>query len=160
MNKCGDCKWLCGEERIIGIACLHPDRPFQKTCSNLAHYKYKSTRACKRFEQKKEEENHMIELVIPEPCKNCQGMWLAVKQPLTYIDSDGHMKQQPVEVYCVHEKVCHKLHGQRTDEQKLADDIRVFLDEHPNKAITVSMHMDGGEYKHIVEIQDRKAFKK
>jgi len=55
-NKCGDCKWLCGEEKIIGIACLHPDRPFQWNCSALAHFKYRSSRACKRFEKKEDDE--------------------------------------------------------------------------------------------------------
>lgn len=52
MNKCGDCKWLCGKQSTIGIECLHPDRPFLPNCSNVAHYKYKSSNACKRFEQK------------------------------------------------------------------------------------------------------------
>ena len=55
-HKCGECKWLCGEEKIIGIACLHPDRPFQWNCSALAHFKYRSSRACKRFEKKEDDE--------------------------------------------------------------------------------------------------------
>ena len=97
----------------------------------------------------------MIELVIPEPCKSCHGMWIAVKQPLTYIDSDGHMKQQPVEVYCVHEKVCRKLNEIRDDAELLADKIADFLDAHPDKAITVSMHCEGGDWKHIVSIDDK-----
>lgn len=98
----------------------------------------------------------MIDLIIQEPCKSCQGMWLAVKQPLTYIDSDGHMKQQPVEVYCVHEKVCKKLNEIRDDADLLADKIKTFLDENPDKAITVSMHMVGDHWEHKVEIEKKK----
>lgn len=98
----------------------------------------------------------MIDLVIKEPCRSCQGMWLAVKQPLTYIDSDGHMKQQPVEIYCVHEKVCKKLNEIRDDADLLADKIATFLDENPDKAISVAMHMMGNEWKHEVRIEPRK----
>lgn len=98
----------------------------------------------------------MIDLIIQEPCKSCQGMWLAVKQPLTYIDSDGHMKQQPVEVYCVHEKVCHKLREPVDDERKLAESIANYLDTHMDKAISVSMHMVNGEWMHTVSIEDKK----
>lgn len=53
-KKCGDCKWLCGNKSTVGIACLHPDRPFQPNSSSVAHYKYKSSRACKRFERREE----------------------------------------------------------------------------------------------------------
>lgn len=58
MNKCGECKYLCGEKTVVGIACIHPDRPFIYTPSMVAHYKYKSTKACKRFKQKK---------ILPKP---------------------------------------------------------------------------------------------
>ena len=98
----------------------------------------------------------MIDLVIQEPCKSCQGMWLAVKQPLTYIDSDGYMKQQPVEVYCVHEKVCKKLNEIRDDADLLTDKIATFLDENPDKDISVQLHCEGGDWKHIVRIEKRK----
>lgn len=57
MNKCGDCKWLCGNKSTVGIACLHPDRPFYLLASDVAKFKYKSTRACKRFERKEEEDD-------------------------------------------------------------------------------------------------------
>ena len=97
----------------------------------------------------------MIDLVIQEPCKSCQGMWLAVKQPLTYIDSDGYMKQQPVEVYCVHEKVCKKLNEIRDDADLLTDKIATFLDENPDKDISVQLHCEGGDWKHIVRIEKR-----
>ena len=50
-KKCGDCKWLCGDKSTVGIACLHPDRPFQPNSSSVAHYKYKTSKACKRFEK-------------------------------------------------------------------------------------------------------------
>jgi len=50
-KKCGDCKWLCGDKSSVGIACLHPDRPFQPNSSSVAHYKYKTSKACKRFEK-------------------------------------------------------------------------------------------------------------
>ena len=56
MNKCGDCKWLCGNKSTVGIACLHPDRPFYLLASDVAKFKYKSTKACKRFERKEEED--------------------------------------------------------------------------------------------------------
>lgn len=60
MNKCGQCKWLAGERHSIGIECLQPENqkkwngldkfnPFG-TC--VARYKYPSTRACLRFEEK------------------------------------------------------------------------------------------------------------
>ena len=52
MNKCGECKYLCGKKTTVGIACLHPDRPWRACESNVAKYKYTSTRACKRFERK------------------------------------------------------------------------------------------------------------
>ena len=51
-KKCGDCKWLCGDKSTVGIACLHPDRPFQPNSSRVAHYKYKTSKACKRFERR------------------------------------------------------------------------------------------------------------
>ena len=98
----------------------------------------------------------MIDLIIQEPCRSCQGMWLAVKQPLTYIDSDGHMKQQPVEIYCVHEKVCKKLNEIRDDADLLTDKIATFLDENPDKDISVQLHCEGGDWKHIVRIEKRK----
>lgn len=56
-NKCGDCKWLCGNESTVGIACLHPDRPFYSLACDTAKFKYKSTRACKRFERKEKEDD-------------------------------------------------------------------------------------------------------
>lgn len=59
MNKCGDCKWLCGNKSTVGIACLHPDRPFYLLACDTAKFKYKSTRACKRFEKKEEKDEQI-----------------------------------------------------------------------------------------------------
>ena len=56
-KKCGECKWLCGNESTVGIACLHPDRPFYLLACDTAKFKYKSTRACKRFERKEEDDD-------------------------------------------------------------------------------------------------------
>ena len=50
---CGDCKWLCGERKSIGIKCVHPDRPFVISRYTAA-YKYNHTRACTRMEKKNE----------------------------------------------------------------------------------------------------------
>ena len=52
INKCRDCKWLCGEKTSVGIACKHPDRPFYKWTSDIANMKAPSQLACKRFESK------------------------------------------------------------------------------------------------------------
>lgn len=98
----------------------------------------------------------MIQLVIPEPCKSCKGMWLKVEQPSYIIDCDGHMKDRPAEVRCVHEKVCHKLREPVDDERKLAESIANYLDTHMDKAISVSMHMVNGEWMHTVSIEDKK----
>lgn len=97
----------------------------------------------------------MIELIIPEPCKSCKGMWLKVRQSELFIDADGHMKYTQPEVHCVHRPTCYKMREPVDDEKKLADKIADFLDAHPDKAITVSMHCEGGDWKHIVSIDDK-----
>lgn len=98
----------------------------------------------------------MIDLIIQEPCRSCQGLWLKVEQPAYIIDRDGHMKDRPAEVRCVHEKVCSKLKEPVDDEKKLADKIADFLDTHPDKAISVMMHMVGDGWKHQVKIEPKK----
>ena len=52
-NKCKDCKHWKGEKRSIGRECLHPTKEFMN--SETAHYKYSSQKACKLFEEDKDE---------------------------------------------------------------------------------------------------------
>ena len=65
------------------------------------------------------------------------------------------MKYTQPEVHCVHRPTCYKMREPVDDEKKLADKIADFLDAHPDKAITVSMHCEGGDWKHIVSIDDK-----
>lgn len=98
----------------------------------------------------------MIDLVIQEPCRSCQGIWLKMEQPAYIIDCDGHMKNRPVEVRCVHEKVCSKLNAPKDDDEQLAEKIKEYLDTHPDKDISVQLHCEGGDWKHEVRIEKRK----
>lgn len=49
-QKCGQCKYLTGEVKSIGIRCMNPDKVFQN--DSTAPYKYKCQKACKLFENK------------------------------------------------------------------------------------------------------------
>jgi len=56
IHHCRDCKWLCGEETVVGIECM--SKVMQATWSehSISRYHKPSDRACKRgFEQKKED---------------------------------------------------------------------------------------------------------
>ena len=51
-RKCGECKYLTGEFKTIGIRCENPKKCFR---SRTACYKYRHAPACKMFERKDEE---------------------------------------------------------------------------------------------------------
>lgn len=52
-RKCGECKWLTGEKRSIGIGCENPEKKWR---TSTAKYHYKCGKACKKFTVKETEE--------------------------------------------------------------------------------------------------------
>jgi len=55
IKKCGKCKWLNGEENLLGIRCTNPNKKFHKNKygrTRCAQHKKRSTRACLLFEEK------------------------------------------------------------------------------------------------------------